>query len=80
MNKYLSPIQDKVPPIESPTEDLPFSPSLSMIVKVPNDPKGHAEIYIDDFIVTVVDINNNASRANKAVSLAIHTIGRPLLS
>ena len=51
-----------------------------MIVKVLHDPKGHAEIYIDDFMVAVVDINGNASRANKAVPLAIHTMGRPLLS
>ena len=51
-----------------------------MIVKFPHDPKGHAEIYINDFMVAVVDINNNASRANKAVPLAIHTMGRPLLS
>ena len=36
-----------------------------MIVKVPNDPKGHAEIYIDNFMVVVVDIDDNATRANK---------------
>ena len=79
-NKYFSPIQHKVPPIDSPTGDSPFSQALPMIVNVPNDPKGHAEIYIDDFMVAVVDINDNASRANKAVPLAIHTMGRPLLS
>ena len=51
-----------------------------MIVKVPRDPKDRAELNIDDFMVAVVDINGNASRANKAVPLAIHTMGRPLLS
>ena len=79
-NKYVSPIQDKVSPIESLTGDSPFSQALPMIVKVPHDPKSHAEIYIDDFMVAVVDINGNVSRANKAVPLAIHTMGRPLLS
>ena len=78
--KYMSPIQDKVPPSESSTEDYPFSQALPMIVKVPHDPKGHAEIYIEDFMVAVVDINDNATRANKSVPLAIHTLGRPLLS
>ena len=79
-NKYVSPIQDKVPPIESSKEDSPFLQALPMIVKVPHDPKGHAEIYIDVFMVAAVDINDNASRTNKAVPLAIHTMGRPLLS
>ena len=51
-----------------------------MIVNVPTDPKVHAEIYIDEFMVAVVDIDDNATRANKAVPLEIHTIGRPLLS
>ena len=51
-----------------------------MIVNVSTDPKGHAEIYIDDFMVAVVDIDDNATRANKGVPLVIHTMERPLLS
>ena len=43
-NKYFSPIQHNVPPIDSTTDDSPFSQALPMIVNVPNDPKGHAEI------------------------------------
>ena len=33
-----------------------------MIVKVLHDPKGHAEIYIDDFMVVVVDIQCISSK------------------
>ena len=50
-----------------------------MIVNVPTDPKVHAEIYIDEFMVAVVDIDDNATRTNKAVPLAIHTMGRPFI-
>ena len=46
---------------------------------MPCDPRGHAEIYIDDIMVACVDIGNNNIRANKAVPLAIHVVGRPLL-
>ena len=40
-NRYISPIQDKVPPIESQTEDSPFAKVIPMIEDVPTDPKGH---------------------------------------
>ena len=77
--KYFSPIQDKIPTIKTLSEDLPFEKSLPLIVDVPCDPRGHAEIYIDDFMVACVDIGDNNIRANKAVPLAIHVVGRPLL-
>ena len=60
------------------SEDLPFEKSHPLIVDVPCDPRGHAEIYIDDFMVAYVDIGDNNIRANKAVPLAIHVVGRPL--
>ena len=78
-NKYVSPIQDKVPPIESLTGNLPFSKSLPMIVDVPTPLKFHAELYIDDFMIAVVDIDGNATRSNKSVPLEIHTMGIPLI-
>ena len=77
--KYFSHIQDKIPAITTLSDDLPFADAHPLIVDVPCDPRGHAEIYIDDFIVTCVDIGNNTIRANKAVSLAIHVVERPLL-
>ena len=76
----MNPIQDKVSSIESSIENSPFTKALPMIVNVPTDPKGHAEIYIDEFMVAVVDIDDNTTRANKTVHLEIHTIGRLLLS
>ena len=47
---------------------------------VPTDQKVHAKIYIDDFMVVVVDIDDNATRANKAIHFAIHIMGRSLIS
>ena len=76
-NKFISPIQDQVPPIESPNEDSPFAQALLIIVDVPTDQKVHAKIYIDDFMVVVVDIDDNATRTNKAIHFAIHIMGRP---
>ena len=43
------------------------------------DPRGHVEINIDNLMVAVVDIGNNSICANKAVPLAIHVMGRPLM-
>ena len=59
------------------SDDLPFEKAHPLIVDVPCDPRGHAETYINDFIVAVVDIGNNNIRANKAVPLAIHVMERP---
>lgn len=72
--KYCSPIQDKIPIMETLSDDLPFEKSHPLIVNVPYDPRSHVEIYIDDFMVTVVDIGTNNIRTNKAIPLAIHVM------
>ena len=77
--KYFSPIQDKIPKIETLSDDLSFEKLYPLIVDVPCGLRGHAEIYIDNFLIAVVDIGNNNIRANKIVPLAIHVMGRPLL-
>ena len=79
-HKYISPIQDKVLSIESPTEYSPLSKALPMIVDVPTNPKGHVEIYTDDFMIAVDDIDDKITRAKETVHSTIHTMGRPLLS
>ena len=38
-NKFISPIQDKIHPIEYPNGHFPFAQALPMIVDVPTDPK-----------------------------------------
>ena len=68
-----------MPTIKTLRDDLLFENAHPLIVDVSYDPRGHAEIYIDDFMVACVDIGNNNIRANKAVPLAIHVVGRPLL-
>ena len=65
--------------METLSDDLPFEEAYPLIVDVPCDPRGHAEIFIDDFTIACVDTGNNNIRANKAVPLAVHVVGRPLL-
>ena len=65
--------------MEMLSDDLPFEEAYPLIVDVPCDPRGHAEIFIDDFTIACVDTGNNNIRANKAVPLAVHVVGRPLL-
>ena len=54
--------------------------ALPVIMNVPSNPKGYAEIYIAVFVLVVVHIKDITFRTNKAVPLTIHVIGRPLLS
>ena len=49
-------------------------------MNVPLNLKGHVEIYIDDFMVTIVDIKDNVVWVNKTILLAIHVIRIILLS
>ena len=51
-----------------------------MIVDVPVDPRGTADVYIDDTIGLCVDIegSDNAKRLENAILLAIHVAPRPV--
>jgi hypothetical protein len=57
---------------------LPFHPSLPLSVTIPMNDLGKVDIYPDDSIGVVPDIDDNARRVNRAIPLAIHALPRPL--
>ena len=61
-------------------DDVPFGVGKELIVNVPVDPKGIAEVYIDDTIALGVDMHDsdNSLRLENEILLAIHTAARPI--
>ena len=74
-----SPLQIMVPKtkeIKFPTQSL--AQALPMAVNINVSDKGQTDCYIDDLTTVTVDINDNKAKAEAAVLLALHTIGRPV--
>jgi hypothetical protein len=65
------------PPLPLP-DDVPFHASKELSVSLPENSLGYVDIFIDDNIGVVLDIDDNAKRLQRAIPLAIHTIARPL--
>ena len=61
-------------------ESTPFGIGKDLIVDVPVDARGIADVYIDDIIGLTIDIpgSNNATRLERAILLALHTAARPV--
>ena len=61
-------------------DDVPFGVGKELIVDVPVEPKGIADVYIDDTIALGVDLQNtnNSIRLENAILLAIHVAARPI--
>jgi len=74
-----APDQDLVPPTARLDDSAPFGAGRDLIVDVPVDPRGTADIYIDDIIGLSVDVegSNNDLRLARAILLAIHVAARP---
>ena len=68
-----------MPPKKLLDDNIPFAEGRDLIVDVPVDPRGIAEVYIDDTLGLTVDIagTNNDSRLEKSILLAIHVVARP---
>lgn len=64
------------PVLES--SSVPFSLVRSLDVVMEPDDYGTADIFIDDAMVIIPDLNSNRDRAVQALLLAIHTLCRPL--
>ena len=56
-------------------KDVPFAPTKLLLVPVPLR-ETFIEGYIDDRMVSAVDINNNVKRIQHAVPLSVETIFR----
>ena len=73
-----APIKDLVPPPKLIKDDVPFAEGRELIVDIPVNPRGTADVYIDDTIGLTVDIeeSNNIQRLEQAILLAIHCAAR----
>ncbi len=69
---------DSIPPPIYLPEDLPFKSAKDLSVNIPPNDIGKVDVYIDDNIVIIPDIGDNHIRAIRAISLAIHSISRPV--
>jgi hypothetical protein len=69
-----------VPPPVFLNNSIPFKPGLELIVDIPVDPHGTMDVYIDDFILLVVNIQgtDNLERCDCAPLLAFDACSRPL--
>jgi hypothetical protein len=57
-------------------DDIPFGIRRDLIVDIPVDPRGTVDLYIDDFCGLTVDINDNATRLERAPLLALGSAAR----
>ena len=72
-----SPYQHLVPKQKEPSKSK-LLPGLKLRIPITPEPRGKADVYIDDIFVSVADIGPNVGRASHATPLAIHVMGRPL--
>jgi hypothetical protein len=77
--KLFAPNQHLVPKSELLAPDVPFATGVKLIVKIPVDPRGTHDVYIDNIIGLTVNIpgSNNVARRQAAALLAIDTTARP---
>ena len=78
-SKINSPNQSKILPPKLLDSSIKFGQAKPMMVDIPLEKFGKADVYIDDTITVSLHSTINNSRASAAVPLAIHLMGRPLL-
>jgi hypothetical protein len=52
-------------------DNIPFGIGRDLIVDIPVNPRGTVNLYINDFVGLIVDINNNAVCLERAPLLAV---------
>jgi hypothetical protein len=72
-------VQKDIPPPQFLDDDIPFAEGRELIVDILVDPKGKADVYIDDTTGLTVDIpgSKNIERMAAAIPLAIEVAARP---
>ncbi len=60
-------------------DDVPFASSRELIVDIPNDPRGYADVYINNTTGLIINLPQtiNAERLEAAILLAIEVAARP---
>ncbi len=72
-------VQADIPTQEYLDKDAPFAMERELIVDVPVDPRGYADVYIDDTTRLTIDLPGtcNADRLEAAIPLATEVAARP---
>jgi len=72
-------VQKDIPPPQFLDDGIPFAEGRELIVDIPVDPRGKADVYIDDTTGLTIDIpgSNNVQRMAAAIPLAIEVAARP---
>ena len=72
-------VQEDIPSRQSLDENIPFAAGRELIVDIPVDPRGYADVYIDDTTGLTVDLpgTRNADRMDAAIPLAIEVAACP---
>jgi hypothetical protein len=78
-SELFAPNQHLVPENELLEPDIPFAAGAELIVKIPVDPQGAYDVYIDDIVGLTVAFpgSNNIARGQAAALLAIDATSRP---
>jgi hypothetical protein len=73
-----SPAQHLAPEKTHLTDDIPFGIGRELVVDIPVDPQGKNDIYINDFVGLMVDIDSsdNAKRMESAPLLTVSVTSR----
>ena len=77
-SKLHSNIQNSIPPDKCMNDDVPYATALPTTVSPPTNCSSKADVYIDDTTTISIDDPSITPRAQAAVPMAIHIIGRPL--
>ena len=67
-----------VPEKKIMSNEVPFGVDKELAVDVTVDPRGMADVYIDDTVAFCVNIFDNDDRLKNASLVAIHAAARPL--
>ena len=72
-------VQKDIPPPQFLNNDIPFAEGRELIVDIPVDPRGKADVYINDTIGLKINIpgSNNIERMAAAIPLSIEVAARP---
>jgi len=72
-------VQGDIHPQQFFDDNTPFAVGRELIVNIPTDPRGYADVYIDDTTGLTVDLpgTRNADRLEAATPLALEVAARP---
>jgi hypothetical protein len=69
---------EQVPNTETMGDDIPFTQGRALLVDIPIERVGKADVYIDDVCTVGILSQENKRRLRAAVLLAMETMGRPI--